>query len=95
LLDAQGATLLRMDAMQYLARSDLLTFDIVFLDPPFADNALGELCRLLKQSGCLAQHARIYIEQDRAVDAAELPDGWTLTHDKSAGNVRYSLVTAG
>jgi 16S rRNA (guanine966-N2)-methyltransferase len=95
LLDAEGATLLRMDAMQYLARGDLQTFDIVFLDPPFADNALGELCRLLLQSGCLTQHARIYIEQDRAADTVELPDGWTLTHEKSAGNVRYSLVTAG
>ncbi|MEQ9561345.1 MAG: 16S rRNA (guanine(966)-N(2))-methyltransferase RsmD [Woeseiaceae bacterium] len=95
LLDAQGATLLRMDAAQYLARDDLPTFDIVFLDPPFADNAVGELCRLLLQSGCLAPHARIYIEQDRAADAATLPEGWTLTHEKTAGNVRYSLVTAG
>jgi 16S rRNA (guanine966-N2)-methyltransferase len=95
LLDAEGATLLRMDAKQYLARGDLQPCDIVFLDPPFADNAPGELCRLLLQSGCLAQHARIYIEQDRAADTVELPDGWTLTHEKSAGNVRYSLVTAG
>ena len=95
LLGADGATLLQRDALQYLASHDLPKFDVVFLDPPFADNATSELCRLLNQSGCLARDARVYIEQDRASDPAALPDGWQVTHDKTAGNVRYSLVVAG
>jgi 16S rRNA (guanine966-N2)-methyltransferase len=95
LLDADGATLRQMDAFRYLAGPDLPKFDIVFLDPPFADNATGELCRLLKQSGCLAKDARVYIEQDRAVDELVLPNGWRASHDRTAGNVRYSLFVAG
>lgn len=95
LLQAGGATLHQMDAFKYLAGPGLPKFDIVFLDPPFADNVTGELCRLLNESGCLAKGARIYLEQDRAADETALPDSWDVTHDKTAGNVRYSLVAAG
>ncbi|HEX9852055.1 MAG TPA: 16S rRNA (guanine(966)-N(2))-methyltransferase RsmD [Woeseiaceae bacterium] len=93
-LDATGGVLVQADARQYLAGSGLPQFDIVFLDPPFADNAADELCRLLRDSGCLAGKARIYIEQDRNAGPTALPDGWTPIHEKTAGNVRYSLVSA-
>ena len=94
LLDAAGGLLVQADARRYLAAGDLPQFDIVFLDPPFADNLIADLCRLLQKCGCLASKARIYIEQDRAVQPATLPDGWTTIHEKTAGNVRYSLVNA-
>jgi 16S rRNA (guanine966-N2)-methyltransferase len=94
LLDATGGLLVQADARRYLAAGDLPQFDIVFLDPPFADNLIGDLCRLLQDSGCLASKARVYIEQDRAAEPATLPYGWTTIHEKTAGNVRYSLVKA-
>ncbi len=94
LLDATGGQLVQADARQYLDAGDLPKFDIVFLDPPFAENLTGDLCRLLQNSGCLASKATIYIENDRAAEPAALPDGWTTTHEKTAGNVRYSLVSA-
>jgi 16S rRNA (guanine966-N2)-methyltransferase len=92
-LDAGEALLLHMNAQDYLAAAGLPQFDIVFLDPPFAANLGLELCRLLQSSGCLAKNAKIYIEGDRAVEAIALPDGWVTTHEKTAGNVRYSLVS--
>ncbi len=94
LLDATGGLLVHADARRYLAAGDLPQFDIVFLDPPFAANLIGDLCRLLQKCGCLARKARIYIEQDRAVEPVTLPDGWTTIHEKTAGNVRYSLLSA-
>lgn len=93
LLGASGGHLVQTDARRYLAAGDLPKFDIVFLDPPFSENLLGDLCRLLQSSGCLARKARIYMEQDRSAEPAALPDGWTTIHEKTAGNVRYSLVT--
>jgi len=92
-LDAKDAVLVHGDATQYLASDELPNFDIVFLDPPFADNRLRELCRLLQASSCLGKNAKIYVEQDSAADAVSLPDGWTTIHEKTAGNVRYSLVS--
>lgn len=90
-LDATGATIHEGDARAFLAAEDG-AFDVVFLDPPFADENLSELCRLLDEHGVLAPGARVYLEQARSDEAAELPAGWQISKDKAAGNVRYMLV---
>ena len=92
-LDATAATVIHGDGFEYLSRQDTGRFDIVFLDPPFADENLADLCRLLAGSALLAPTAQVYIEQDRAAPEAELPAGWQVTKTKTAGNVRYSLVS--
>ena len=91
-LDAAGATIIHGDALEYLQQGDAGRFDIVFLDPPFADAKPGDLCRLLAGSSTLAPGAWVYIEEDRAAPATGLPDGWQVSKTKTAGNVRYSLI---
>ena len=93
-LHADGASVIHADAFETLRRTDLGSFDIIFLDPPFADENLDDLCRLLAGSPLLAATAWIYIEEDRDASQAELPDGWQVVKTKNAGNVRYSLVRA-
>jgi 16S rRNA (guanine966-N2)-methyltransferase len=90
-LDAADARILRQDALSFL-KGEPQPFDIVFLDPPFAADLLGVLCRLLDEGGWLADGARIYLEQDRERTLPELPGGWTITNDKTAGQVRYALA---
>ena len=90
-LDASGARILRQDALSFL-QGEPQPFDIVFLDPPFATDLLGDLCRLLDEGGWLADGARVYLEQDRARPWPELPDKWTIINDKTAGQVRYALA---
>src|SRR5210317_1361034 len=46
ILDAAGAVVHRGDANDYLRDAAPASFDIVFLDPPFADDRLEELCGL-------------------------------------------------
>lgn len=94
-LDAKGATVYAGDAFAYLAGVGEKRFDIVFLDPPFADDALGELCRLLADRGVLSPRGRLYLEQDRARELPGLPPGWSVLKNKTAGNVRYALVAPG
>ena len=84
--------MLEADAFDYLRQSDPDSFDVVFLDPPFAADCLDELCRLLDEGPLLAPGAHIYIEEDRARPAGELPAGWRILRSKEAGNVRYSLA---
>ncbi len=93
-LEAVGATILQMDAEVYLSRAHEAGFDIVFLDPPFGDDRLRELCRLLDQRHVLAPDALVYLEQDKSKPEAELPKGWRTLKNKTAGNVRYRLVQA-
>jgi 16S rRNA (guanine966-N2)-methyltransferase len=95
ILDATGAVVHYGDAADYLRSATRASFDIIFLDPPFADDRLGELCGLIDERGLLAPGGRIYLEQDRAKPETPLPDGWQVRKNKTAGNVRYMLVEAG
>jgi len=90
-LDADGADIQEIDAVNYLQSLDKVEFDIVFLDPPFADVILADLCRLLVERSLLTDDARIYIEEGRSTPAIILPEGWQTLRTKNAGNVRYSL----
>ncbi len=91
-LEATGARIHQADAIRYLKRGPE-PFDIVLLDPPFADDLLEDLCRLLSEGSWLADGARVYLEQDRERPLPALPDGWIIINEKTAGQVRYALVT--
>jgi 16S rRNA (guanine966-N2)-methyltransferase len=94
-LDAQGATVSQQDALEFLRRANAGPFDLVFLDPPFADDLVEETCRLLDQRNLLADDALVYIELPKNGVGAQFPAGWQVQKDKTAGNVRYMLVSAG
>lgn len=95
LLDADAATVRESDAYAFVRQANTSDgMDIVFLDPPFADERYAELCRLLVDGNWLAPGALVYLEQDRQSPVVELPAGWQARKEKTAGNVRYSLVEA-
>jgi 16S rRNA (guanine966-N2)-methyltransferase len=91
-LDASGAVVHCGDATDFVRGSAPASFDIVFLDPPFADDRLEELCRRIDEYGILAPGGRVYLEQDRAKPEIRLPERWRFLKNKTAGNVRYMLA---
>jgi 16S rRNA (guanine966-N2)-methyltransferase len=68
-------------------------FDIVFLDPPFADHLLTECCGKLERRGWLGSDPRIYLEWDLHGPSPELPPHWIRLKAKKAGQVAYALYT--
>jgi 16S rRNA (guanine966-N2)-methyltransferase len=91
LLGATAGKVVQADALQFL-RGPPRSFDIVFLDPPFASGRVPEVCALLASGGWLAPGALIYIEQSAREALDGLPAGWTLVRSKRAGEVGYHLV---
>ena len=94
-LDADGATVLMADAFDYLAGADRHAFEIVFLDPPFADEILGDLCRLIDERQIVVAGGLVYLEHDRSHELPVLPARWEVLKQKSAGGVSYSLMRTG
>jgi len=92
-LDASGVEILHEDAREFLGRGVTRPFDIVFIDPPFKAELHNELCRLLQKQSWLAVNARLYIESDKDKPDVNVPDGWRVLKNKTAGNVRYMLAT--
>lgn len=94
-LGANNAEILLADAREWLAKEPPEPYDIVFLDPPYRDQLLTDLCRLVAERGWLAQDARVYIELERSDPAPALPAGWRVLKDRNAGRVRYLLLATG
>ncbi len=92
-LDIVAAEVIHADARAYLGGVHEKVFDVVFLDPPFAAEMLSELCRLLDEKDWLSVDARIYLELDADQPEPDLPQGWQALKNKTAGKVRYMLVT--
>jgi 16S rRNA (guanine966-N2)-methyltransferase len=91
-LGAAGATIKHCDALDFLRAPDAQTYDIAFVDPPFAENLLAEACSRLAAAGVLADGAVVYLEQGREQELPNFPSGWEILKNKTAGNVRYCLV---
>jgi 16S rRNA (guanine966-N2)-methyltransferase len=91
-LEATATRVVVADAAVYLQGAPT-PFDVVFLDPPYGTE-LGNLCTLLGR-GWLAPGARIYLESSRSDALPELPTGWDLLREKTAGQVRFALAQRG
>ena len=91
-LEADNAEVIQADAMAWLCEPASQQFDIVFLDPPYAAELLVECCQDLEGNGWLADNALIYIEHGGQLDHGELPDNWSVTRSKKAGQVYYELA---
>ena len=94
-LEAENADVMTADSMTLLANSEVDEFDIVFVDPPFAEDLYGELCRLLEEHRWLAPSARIYLEQPSDARYPPVPQSWELLKEQTAGKVRYFLFGNG
>ena len=81
----------RSDAAGFLAGPPT-PFDVIFLDPPFAEPVLPETCRRIEAGGWLKAGGLVYLEAPAAAGAPELPPGWTLLKSKRAGEVGYHLA---
>jgi len=85
-LGADEVEIVAGDALEYLARAGE-RFDVVFLDPPFRQNALPVL--LGKLPPRLLPGARAYLEAAAAVETAA---PWRELRRARAGQVSYQLL---
>jgi 16S rRNA (guanine966-N2)-methyltransferase len=93
-LRAEGAELVAADGLVWIGGAHERRYDIVFVDPPFGAGIAQRCLMLLAASGLLAAGARVYVECGAGEPAPELPAGWTLYREKSAGQVAYRLYVA-
>jgi 16S rRNA (guanine966-N2)-methyltransferase len=91
LLKAEGGAPTLAEARRYL-EAPAEPFDVVFLDPPFADETLPTICARLESRGWLSPSAFIYIERPARKGSPTLPDGWVLHRAGRAGEVGYHLA---
>lgn len=67
-------------------------FDVIFLDPPYGQGALGEYVTMIEAGGWVKAGGSVYLECERAAGVPSLPPHWELMKSKSAGEVGYHLA---
>ena len=90
-LGCDRGRVIRSDARSFLAGA-AEPFDIIFLDPPFGESVLADVCRRVEAGGWLAPGGHVYLEAPASAGPPELPDGWSLLKSKQAGEVGYHLA---
>lgn len=78
------------DGLQWLNDFSGDAFDLVFLDPPFADTLWQNCCDLLDTKGALAQEALIYVESPSETKI-KVPNHWHELKALKAGSVSARL----
>ena len=91
LLGCDRGRVVQADALGFLAQPGE-PFDVIFLDPPFAEPVLPEVCRRIEAGGWLKPGGFVYLESPAAAGEPELPAGWSLLKAKKAGEVGYHLA---
>lgn len=85
-LSASTVEIIQADALLWLARSTA-QFDVIFADPPFAADLLGEVLRLALPR--LTPEGLLYIEGERL---PTLPHTAAIHREGKAGKVRFALI---
>lgn len=89
-LKATNAQVVQQNAADFLRTATPIPLDIIFLDPPFRKNWLEQIVPLLAR-GWLADKALVYIEMEKESALPELPATWSLSKEKTAGQLVYRL----
>lgn len=89
-LKAEAVEIAHADALQWL-RSPGQSFDVIFLDPPYASNLLGACIELLEANAWIKPNGLVYLEAPKG-EVPPLPADWQLLRSKIAGQVGYHLA---
>ncbi|WP_224081325.1 16S rRNA (guanine(966)-N(2))-methyltransferase RsmD [Cupriavidus laharis] len=91
-LDAAHMRVVQGDAFAVAAQMPDASFDVIFLDPPFAEDwlrpALEHAARLLRRGGA------VYVETDRSLTGADapVPASLEIVRQARAGAVHFHLL---
>ena len=90
LLDASSANVQPESAFDYLKTAEPNSCDLLFLDPPFADELHNGIVSAIERQNIMKHGALVYIEAP-ANCPLRLPANWTLHRSKNSGQVCYRL----
>ncbi|HGO5853650.1 TPA: 16S rRNA (guanine(966)-N(2))-methyltransferase RsmD [Mannheimia haemolytica] len=92
-LKSEQGSVIHTDTLAYLAqKNNGEPFDIVFIDPPFHQGFVPQVISLLAENNWLAPNAILYVETEKNHPPLELPQGWQILKEKTAGMVVSRLI---
>lgn len=91
IFDHPSVTIFHQEALTWLRSATIKPFDIVFLDPPFGGQLIGESLGALSRSW-LTDNALVYVESGESLKDIALPETLEWTKQAQLGNVSIGLA---
>ncbi len=94
MLKVEGLSIHPVDALSWLSQASQISFDLIFLDPPFGLNLMEPTLELIFKNGYIQPKAgRLYLEQEKhsAWPSLLVEQGWHCVKEKTTAQVRYGL----
>jgi len=82
------------DVVGFLASQPADSYDLIFLDPPFASDLAAPALAAIVRRGLLAPGGFCYLEQPARQELPAMPAGWQVHRSGKAGEVGYHLLHA-
>ena len=79
------------DGLAWIKENNLSDFDLIFLDPPFNENYEKKVFDILKKKQNLKSSCKIYVEFSKFTKV-EIPDSFTISKEKTLGDVKALLL---
>jgi len=95
-LDIDNYSLVSNTVKKFLTDNINTHYDVIFIDPPYETNLLGETLKLLYEYGYFYNNTYLYLEQNKASHDKRLFIDLMRTHillkDLSIGDVSYTIA---
>ena len=89
---AEQATILQGNALQLLSGLNK-QFELIFLDPPFHQNLLPPIIKLIDDNKLLAEGGVIYLESESQAKDYSVPANWQLIKERQSSQLCSRVYT--
>ncbi len=90
-LHVDKARVIQDDSLKWVIQEQHLSFDIIFVDPPFHSHLMQPAVDALFLGGCIAKQGCLYLEQEKTLPWPVLPNGWKIFREKTTSQVRFGV----
>ncbi|CEL12346.1 Ribosomal RNA small subunit methyltransferase D [Candidatus Portiera aleyrodidarum] len=83
--------IIKNNSITYINKLAYISFDLVFIDPPFYNGLAYPTCNLLESNGWINENSLIYLEVESKLDLFFLPSSWKLYKETYYGKSHILL----
>ena len=92
LVIAENCHIFKTNGFDFLSSNKNNSYDLIFLDPPFADNIIDETINLIVKYELVTPNGYIYIEINKNQKFPDIPKNWIIARKKNIANVCFALI---
>ena len=89
---AENCRIFKTNAFDFLYTNKKNSYDLIFLDPPFADNIIDGTINLIVKYELVTPNGYIYIEINKNQKFPDIPKNWIIARKKNIANVCFALI---